>query len=185
MDEIKTYKDQVSDFVEAAAHDLHAPLRKLSMLVDRVFNKHPEQFSSDAKEYVSRINNCIEQMRSLIDGLTELAKADVHTFAIVDCDLNVIVQQTLDLMKEEISEKRARVEVNPLPVVKGSYVQYEQLFKNLIENAVKFSDKDVLPEIFVSSEAISKNENFPQILGVIRPILLAIRRRDCSWISRT
>ena len=59
MDEVKTSKEQVSDFVEAAAHDLHAPLRKLSILIDRVFTKHAEQFPADAKEYVTRINTCI------------------------------------------------------------------------------------------------------------------------------
>ena len=57
-------------------------------------------------------------MRSLIDGLTELAKAEAHTFAFVDCDLNIIMQQTLDVMNEEIKEKHAKIEVNPLPVVK-------------------------------------------------------------------
>src|SRR4030095_10032662 len=127
MDEVKTYKDHVSDFVEAAAHDLHAPLRKLSMLIDRVFTKHGEQFSAEAKEYVTRINTCVEEMRSLIDGLTEVARADAHTFAFVDCDLNVVVQQTLDMMKEEIEQKHATIEVNPLPVVKGNDVQYQQL----------------------------------------------------------
>ena len=158
MDEIKIYKDQVSDFVEAAAHDLHAPLRKLSVLVDRVFTKHTEQFSADAKEYVTRINTCIEEMRSLVDGLTELAKADAHTSAIVDCDLNLIVQQTLDVMNEEIKEKRAKIEVNPLPIVKGSYIQYRQLFKNLLENAIKFNNKEISPDICISSEPIGKYE---------------------------
>src|SRR4030095_4028782 len=129
MDEIKTYNEQVSDFVEAAAHDLHAPLRKLSILIDRVFTKHAEQFSADAKEYVTRINTCVEEMRSLIDGLTELAKADAQTFAFVDCDLNVIVAETLDMMKEEIRETYAKIEVNSLPMVKGNPVQYRQLFK--------------------------------------------------------
>src|SRR6185295_14929370 len=157
MDEIKTYKDQVSDFVESAAHDLHAPLRKLSVLIDRVFTKHRDQFSADAKEYVTRINTCVEEMRSLIDGLTELARTDAHTFAFVDCDLNIIVHQTLDVMNEEIKEKHAKIEVNPLPVMKGNYVQYQQLFKNLLENAIKFSKKDVSPEICVSSERVEED----------------------------
>jgi light-regulated signal transduction histidine kinase (bacteriophytochrome) len=156
--EIKTYKEQVSDFVEAAAHDLHAPLRKLSILVDRVFTKHTEQFSADAKEYVTRINTCIEEMRSLIDGLTELAVADLHTFAFVDCDLNIIMEQTLHMMNEEIKEKHAVIEVNPLPVVKGNYVQYKQLFKNLLENAIKFSKKDVPPAICINSEPMMGDE---------------------------
>jgi light-regulated signal transduction histidine kinase (bacteriophytochrome) len=158
MNEIKTYKEQVSDFVEAAAHDLHAPLRKLSILIDRVFTKHAEQFPADAKEYVTRINTCIEEMRSLIDGLTELAKAEAHTVAFVDCDLSIIMQQTLEVMNEEIKEKHAKIEVNPLPVVKGNYVQYQQLFKNLLENAIKFSRKGVSPEVCIGSEPMERDE---------------------------
>jgi len=158
MSEIKTYNEQVSDFVEAAAHDLHAPLRKLSILIDRVFTKHTEQFSADAKEYVTRINTCIEEMRSLIDGLTELARTDAHTFGFVDCDLNIIMRQILDMMNQEIQEKHAKIEVNPLPVLKGNYVQYQQLFKNLLENAIKFSNKDVSPEICISCEQVEKDE---------------------------
>ncbi len=159
MDEIKTHKEQVSDFVEAAAHDLHAPLRKLSILIDRVFTRHADQFSPDAGQYVTRINTCIEEMRSLIDGLTELAKADAQTFAPVDCDLNVVVAETLDMMKEEIRETNAKIEVNPLPTVKGNPVQYRQLFKNLIENALKFTRKDLAQEICISSEPLGKDEN--------------------------
>ena len=83
MDEVKTNKEQVSDFIEAAAHDLHAPLRKLSILIDRVFTKHTEHFPPDAKEYVTRINTCIEEMRSLVDGLTELAQAEANTFSLL------------------------------------------------------------------------------------------------------
>ena len=158
MDEVKTSKEQVSDFVEAAAHDLHAPLRKLSILIDRVFTKHAEQFPADAQEYVTRINSCIEEMRLLIDGMTELAKAEVHAFAFVDCDLNIIIQQTLDVLNEEIKEKNAKIEVNPLPVIKGNHVQYQQLFKNLLENAIKFSRKDVSPAICISCEAMKRDE---------------------------
>jgi light-regulated signal transduction histidine kinase (bacteriophytochrome) len=158
MDEIKTHKEQVSDFVEAAAHDLHAPLRKLSVLIDRVFAKHGNEFSDDAKEYIMRIDTCIEEMRSLIDGLAELARADGHPVEMNDCDLNEVVRKTKDMLKEEIREKQAKIEVNSLPVVKGNYVQYQQLFKNLLENAIKFSSKDVPPDICISSESIQRDE---------------------------
>jgi len=158
MEDVKTYKEQVSDFVEAAAHDLHAPLRKLSILVDRVFSKHGEQFPEDAQEYIRRINTCVNEMRSIIDGLTELAKADTHTFTSVDCNLNVIVTGALDMMKDEMNEAHAKVEVRRLPIVKGSLVQYRQLFKNLIENALKFTRKGVATEILITSEPMADDE---------------------------
>ena len=53
-----------------------------------------------------------------------------------------------------------RLVVNPLPVVKGNYVQYQQLFKNLLENAIKFSRKDVPPEVCISCEAMKRDEKF-------------------------
>jgi len=158
MDEIKTHKEQVSDFVEAAAHDLHAPLRKLSVLVDRVFTKHADEFSEDAKQYIMRIDTCIEEMRSLIDGLAELAKADGRVIEMTDCDLNDVVRQAKDILSEEIMEKQATIEVNTLPVVQGNCVQLGQLFKNLLENAIKFNYRDSSPDICVRSEAIERDE---------------------------
>jgi len=156
--ETNTYNSKVSDFVEAAAHDLHAPLRKLSVLIDRVFSKHSDQFTSDSHEYITRINTCIDQMRSLIDGLTELAKADAQTIALTECDLNVIVQQTLNVMNEEIEQKHAHIEIDRLPVVEGNPTQYKQLFKNLFENAIKFSNKNGSIKICVPSGELDEQE---------------------------
>src|SRR5258708_18167163 len=98
--EQKKYKELFTDFIEAAAHDLQTPLRKLSVLIERVFAKHAGQFNDDAKEYINRIETCIEEMRSLIDGLTELAKTNADaTDSITECDLNLIVNQVLEMMR--------------------------------------------------------------------------------------
>ena len=157
MNEVNVYKEQVSDFVEAAAHDLHAPLRKLSVLIDRVFTKNSDKFNDEAKQYLTRIDTCIGEMRSLIDGLSELAKADAQT-SYSECNLGLVVQQTLDMMREDIKEKNAEIEVGSLPVVKGNPVQYKQLFKNLFETNIyikcclKFKDIFLLKTVFEFSE---------------------------------
>jgi signal transduction histidine kinase len=156
--EIKAYKAQHIDFVESAAHDLHAPLRKLSVLIERLIAKHEPLFSSDAKEYVNRIQTCIEEMRSLINGLTELARTDAETNEFIACDLNVIIKETLQMMREEIEKKNAVVYIDPLPVIQGSDFQYRQLFKNLFENAIKFSQKDIPTKIEVKVESIAAEE---------------------------
>ena len=155
---IKTYEEQFSDFIEAAAHDLHAPLRKLSVLIERIFAKNLSQFDEHAKEYIDRIETCIGEMRSLIDGLTELAKADAHSAIITECDLNRIAKQILDDMREEIEENHVRVQIFSLPVVRGNTVQYLQLFKNLFENAVKFRREDIPVKIDVTTEFVTEKE---------------------------
>ncbi len=156
--EAKTSEVQFSDFVEAAAHDLQAPLRKLSVLIERVFAKHASQFDEDAKGYIKRIETCIDEMKSLINGLTELAKAQAKMTADTPCDLNVVVMQALETMREEIDEKHASVHIDHLPVVYGNAVQYKQLFKNLVENAIKFSKKNSGVKIDIRAESVTEKE---------------------------
>jgi len=151
-------EQQFSDFIEAAAHDLHAPLRKLSVLISKVFSQQASHFDEKSKDYIQRIEGCIEQMRSLINGLTELALAGPGNTHLEHCDLNVIVQQALRGIDEEIKDKNAKVMVAPLPVVQGNIVQYQQLFKNLLENANKFSKKGVPLEIDIAEELITEED---------------------------
>jgi light-regulated signal transduction histidine kinase (bacteriophytochrome) len=156
--EIKTGREKFSDFVEAAAHDLHAPLRKLSVLIDRVFIKHADQFDEGAKEYVSRIESCIAEMQSLIDDLTELAKADINSESITACDLNLIVKHAMETMSDEIDRKQAWIRIGSLPLLHGNEIQYRQLFKNLLENAIKFSKKNETVKIDLQAEAVTRDE---------------------------
>jgi len=93
-------------------------------------------------------------MRSLIDDLTELAQTDM-TATFAQCDLNLVVRQTLEIMHEEIEEKQARIHIDPLPIVQGNTVQYKQLFKNLFGNVIKFSKKNTSLEIDVRKELLS------------------------------
>jgi len=150
--ELKTYKEQFTDFVEAAAHDLHAPLRKLSVLIERLTSKYHLQLDDGAGEYINRIQTCIGEMKSLVDGLTELASANGQVAEIEPCDLNLIVKRELDLMNDEIEEKNLQVTVGSLPVIKGFGFQYNQLFKNLLENAIKFGKKDSSVKIDINAE---------------------------------
>jgi hypothetical protein len=155
---IKFSEEQFSDFIEAAAHDLQAPLRKLSVLIERVFTKNEGQFDDDAKQYINRIETCIDEMRSLIDGLMELTKVDTATTVNTSCDLNVIVSQTLESIREEIEEKHVLIQIDSLPVVQGNTVQYKQLFKNLFENAIKFGKKDSERKIEITAGLATMEE---------------------------
>jgi signal transduction histidine kinase len=61
-------------------------------------------------------------------------------------------------MKEEIEEKDLRVQVGRLPGIWGIAFQYKQLFKNLFENAIKFSKKNNPAKIHVKAELLNDKE---------------------------
>jgi light-regulated signal transduction histidine kinase (bacteriophytochrome) len=156
--EIKTDQQKFSDFIEAAAHDLHAPLRKLSVLIDRVFLKHADQFDEDAKEYIKRIEGCVEEMQSLIDGLTELTMAGETTATLTSCDLNAIVKDVMGTMNGQAEQEKVRFQAGAMPIVQGNTIQYRQLFKNLLENAIKFRREHSSLEIDLRTEEITSDE---------------------------
>jgi signal transduction histidine kinase len=156
--EIQAYKEQVTDFIESAAHDLHAPLRKLSVLVERLIVKHESVFDTDGKEYVHRIQACIAEMKSLIDGLTGLAGANIEAGNFTSCDLNIIVDQTLKTLREEIEEKNISLTVDHLPTVSGNCFQYGQLFKNIFENAIKFTNNGTAKRIAVKGDELTEGQ---------------------------
>ena len=151
-------EEKFYDFVEAAAHDLQAPLRKLSVLVERVFAKNENKFDESAKEYIDRIGACIGEMRSLIDGFMDLAKSNAIITAKEHCDLNVIAAEIAQRMREEIENSNIVVEMHDLPTLRGNKIQYRQLFKNLFENAIKFRKLSTVARIQVITKPTTDEE---------------------------
>ena len=57
--ESEKYEQRFFDFIEAAAHDLNSPLRKLSLLVELLMNKLNDVPKDELTEYTRRIESCI------------------------------------------------------------------------------------------------------------------------------
>jgi len=85
------------------------------------------------------------------------ARADI-TDSTTKCDLHLIVNQVLEMMNEEIEGKHTLIQTDHLPVVYGNSFQYEQLFKNLFENAMKFSKKNIPVKIDVRTNMVTSEE---------------------------
>ena len=157
-EELDWYRKKYVDFLEAASHDLHAPLRKISIFLDRVAEKNNNAADPGTKEYIARIKKSVTEMQALIDNFSELAIANSKTVQFVDCDLNSIVRKMILELKEEIEEKAAVIHLPVLPVLKGDPAQYKQLFLKIFENAVKFSKKNIAPVIDMKTEILSDEQ---------------------------
>jgi len=72
--------------------------------------------------------------------------------------LNVVLENTLSDLEISIDEKSAVLTVGKLPVIEAIPGQIRQLFQNLISNALKFSEMDVVPTIDIWSEYILEKD---------------------------
>jgi len=150
--------DQYMEFIDLAVHDLDAPLRKLNVFVSRLKDKYSSALSDDAILYTQRIAGCVTEMRSLIDGLTILGKLNGEELKFVSCDTRMIAEEAIRELQPMIRETKAMVTTQDMPVLCGHVTQYSLLFRLLIENAIKFSQKDKAPVIAITAEPLSSTD---------------------------
>src|SRR4029079_10159500 len=68
------YGKDYAEFIDLAAHDLDAPLRKISLLTERLAHKSKSGHIPGIEDYIGRIQANITDMRQLVDSLTTLAR---------------------------------------------------------------------------------------------------------------
>lgn len=155
---LNSFKQQYADFIEIASHDLQAPLRKLSVLTERLTAKYRDVDRDDIQQYINRIDGCLRDMRSLINSMSEIAGAGPDTMRYAECHLGILVKQILNDLDPLIKEKKAEFTVAALPMIECDMTQCRQLFKSIIDNALRFSKESVPPLIEIKSSTLGTDE---------------------------
>ncbi len=150
--------EELEQFAYAASHDLQEPLRKISIFSDRLKTKGFNNTDIEAAGYVEKINDAANRMNNLIKDLLSFAKLSQPEEQIEEVDLKELIENVKADLELMIIQKKANVVSNNLPVVCGIPVQLQQLFYNLLNNALKFAKKDTLPIITVSGRNIDESE---------------------------
>lgn len=153
--ELKLSNANLEEFAYAASHDLKEPIRKIRTFSDRLKRNFQGRLLDEDLHYFQRMEKATERMQNLIDDLLEYSHVSTSIDYLDEIDLNKKVTQVLEDLEVEVTEKNAKVVIGPLPVIKGHRRQVQQLFQNLISNALKFSKPNVSPEIRISSTVIS------------------------------
>ena len=128
--------DAYTEFIDIAAHDLDAPLRKLSVLVERLISQDNK---AEQQPYATRIQHCIADMRAIIDGLSTLSKVISEPVKVKTCDLNGMINSLKDELQSRYANKQIFIACEDLPVIDGDEGQLCTLLRNLLENAIIFN----------------------------------------------
>src|SRR5690606_28441900 len=144
-------------FAFMASHDLQEPLRKIRTFSDRLYVKYKDTLDDDGKANIFRIQRAAERMQNLITDILTFSKISSEKVEFSQNDLNKIVSEVVGEMDEAIRERQATVAVSPLPVLEVNSGLMKPLFQNLIANALKYSKKDVPPQIQIKADVAPKN----------------------------
>ncbi|MGZ5247804.1 MAG: sensor histidine kinase [Flavitalea sp.] len=162
LEELKRSNSNLEEFAFAASHDLKEPIRKIHFFSERIKHLVTEKLNADELKMFGRLESATQRMSILVDDLLAFSQVSLKPFEKEQVDLGNILSQILEDLDLEILEKRASIKIEKLPVLRGYHHQLQQLFQNLISNAIKYRKIGIDPEIVVSCRKTgTKKSRFP------------------------
>jgi len=156
--ELERSNAELAAFSYVASHDLNEPLRKIHIFSQRIIDKGHEQFAPEIKEYFKRIMSASERMRTLLGALLDYSRANSAGITFESIDLNAIVKDVTNELREMIEESKVSIETSVLPTLNLIPHQINQLFLNIFTNAIKYRRTSVMPFIRITAEMVSAAE---------------------------
>ncbi|MEJ7626807.1 MAG: ATP-binding protein [Ferruginibacter sp.] len=150
--ELEKINKELQSFAYIASHDLQEPLRKIQTYSDRILDKENENLSETGKEYFRRLQSSANRMQVLIMDLLEYSRTNNVDLKIEHTDLNSLIAEVTNEIKEVINSKHAVIEADKLCEAFVIPYQFRQVMQNLISNSLKFSKEGVPPVIKIHSE---------------------------------
>ncbi|HEU4553469.1 MAG TPA: response regulator [Chitinophaga sp.] len=144
---LKAANEELDRFAYIASHDLQEPLRKIRMFSDLIVQKKPT--INELDKHVQKITNATERMQQLINDLLRFSRHSVGKGDFVHTDLNFVLREAVRELELKIQQAQARITIDELPSTYVIPTLIQQVFHNLIANAIKFSKKGVTPEVHI------------------------------------
>lgn len=142
---------ELQKFAYVASHDLQEPLRTISSFTQLLARRYKDKLDSDADEFISFIVDGAKRMQRLINDLLAYSRVGTAGKAFEAADFEALLGNVLANLNEAIGEGNAVVTHDPLPTIIADPTQMEQLFQNLISNAIKFRGEEP-PKVHISAE---------------------------------
>jgi PAS domain S-box-containing protein len=145
---------ELQDFAFVASHDLQEPLRKIQAFGERLKERLHENLDDESDDYLVRMLNASQRMRNMINDLLSLSRVTTRGQPFERVDLNQVAQEVLSDLELRIERTGGKVDVDALPVIEADPVQMQQLFQNLIVNALKFHQPASPPRVRLFSQCL-------------------------------
>jgi PAS domain S-box-containing protein len=148
----------LEEFAYAASHDLKEPIRKIHFFSERIKNTLSERMTEVEKQSFERMELAAKRMNALIDDLLSYSQVSLRPRNLEPVDLNTLLKVVIADLDLEIEQKGAKINVEVLGTIQGHQRQLQQVFQNLIGNALKYSKPGVKPVLNIQSTKVLQKD---------------------------
>ncbi|TIQ83247.1 MAG: histidine kinase, partial [Mesorhizobium sp.] len=171
--ELREANEEIQHFAHIVSHDLRSPLvnimgftgelevlrkelfGRISLLRARleVDSEPDERLAEEFAEALGFIKNSITRMDRLIKAILKLTREGRRELRLEQIDMTELARAAADGFSYQAQEAGASITIEPLPPCVGDRLALEQIFANLLENALKYLRDDTPGEIRVTGRA--------------------------------
>ena len=154
--QLKTANRELEAFSYSISHDLRAPLRVINGYSSMLEEDFGKDMPEDAKQLMSVISTNTRKMAELIDGLLEFSRLGKRELFKMTINTGRMVEGICNDLKEQHKERIIEFKVNNLPNIEADRITLQQVWINLISNAVKYTNQK--PVALIQIGAVPKHD---------------------------
>ena len=129
----------LNEYAHMVSHDLKAPLRNIDTLINWFIEDNKDLMNESNLKSMRLMLTNVEKMDLLIKGILSYSEVENKESLNRTIDLNLLVS---DIRAIHNTDNVLITFDTVLPKVFGNDIRFKQLFQNLIQNAIKYNDKD-------------------------------------------
>lgn len=138
--ELEQSNRELDQFAYVASHDLKAPLRGIASLAAWIEEDIGDCITGDSREHMQLLKGRVTRMEGLIDGILAYSRAGRVRDKVETVDVGALVAETVELLAPGDS---TTIAIAPgMPTIRSERTALQQVFINLIGNAIKYNGRD-------------------------------------------
>ncbi|MDP6357073.1 MAG: ATP-binding protein, partial [Planctomycetota bacterium] len=157
--ELHAARQEVQDLYRIVTHDMGAPARHVGGFVRLLMEKLGEDLTEDQRELAGFATDASRQLQEMLHDLLELSRVRSTAEPFSETDCQAVFEMTLERLATQIEETGARITCDRMPTIQTNEAQWQTVFFNLLDNAVKFRS-DETPVIHVGYEQTEREHTF-------------------------
>jgi signal transduction histidine kinase len=152
-DELLRTNDDLRRFAAFLSHELKQPVGAQTIWAELLESRHGARLDAEGRRYVAEIRASAHRTADLISAQLDLFSVTAAELKRERVDLTGVVLALTSDLKKALEAARAQVRVGELPVVRGDARLLYQLFRNLLENSLKYRRAEVPLEVRIEQHA--------------------------------
>lgn len=170
-----------SDFVANVSHELRTPLQSIKLGLETINNGHAADDAESQKKIIPLVLQQTARMENIVNDLLSLSRIELqeHIRPNDKIDINEIISHSVDLHQEILKKNNIICNIDKKtkdPIINGDRNRLIEVFNNLIDNAIKYSEKN--KKITITTRSDDKN-----LIAIVKDEGIGISRKNIPQIT--